>query len=264
MDIATIAGLLLAFGALMVAVLIEGGKLGGFFNVSAGIIVLGGTLGAMVVCYPFKTILGMPGVLKQAFFAMEIDPLGMMKTVIQFARKARREGILVLEEDAKRLNNEFLKTGIQLVVDGTPGELVREILETQVRSMEQRHQTGEGMFSTLGGFAPTLGILGTVMGLVHMLASLDEPGKMGPAIAAAFIATLYGVGTANLIFLPIASKLKARSQAESLAYELAIEGILSLQAGDNPRVVASKMASFLPPKLRAQFEQETAGGVGEG
>jgi len=263
MDIATIVGLLIAFGALIVGILIEGGHLGGFFNVSAGIIVLGGTTGAMIICYPLKTVLGLPAVLKQAFFSKEIDSLEMMKTIIEFARKARREGILVLEEDAKRLDNEFLKTGIQLVVDGTPADLVREILETQVRAMEQRHQTGECLFSTLGGFAPTLGILGTVMGLVHMLASLDEPGKMGPAIAAAFIATLYGVGTANLIFLPIASKLKARSQAESLSYELGIEGVLSLQAGDNPRVVASKMASFLPPALRAQFEQETAGG-GEG
>jgi len=257
MDIATLIGIALAFGALGVSVLLEGGGFGGFVNVPAIVLVIGGTLGATVLSFPMKQMVGPPGVMKHAFMFKELDAVQVMRQIVEYARKARREGILALEQEARNTDNQFLRLGIQLVVDGTPPELVREILETEVASMRKRHGVGESIFSTMGGFAPTLGILGTVMGLVNMLARLSEPGEMGHSIAAAFCATLYGVGIANLVFLPIGNKLKLRSHHEAALYELIIEGVLALQEGDNPRVVQSKMEAFLSPKDKAKLAQAT-------
>jgi chemotaxis protein MotA len=139
-------------------------------------------------------------------------------------------------------------------VDGIPSAIVREILETEIATMQDRHKVRETVFTTLGGFSPTLGIIGTVMGLISMLAKLNEPGRMGHAIAAAFIATLYGVAFANLLYLPIASKLRARTADEVVIYEMIIEGLLSIQSGENPRMVEARMLAFLPPALRAERE----------
>jgi len=250
MDLATIIGLLLAWGALLTALFMEGGKVKDLVNPSAFVLVFGGTIGATIISFSMKHILGLPAVVRNAFFCKEIEPAEIIRLMTELARKARRDGILALEEEARQVDNKFLQLGIQLVVDGTPSEVIREILETEISSMEERHKAGETIFATMGGFAPTLGIIGTVMGLIHMLASLDEPGRMGPAIAAAFIATLYGVALANLVFLPLGAKLKARTAEEAMSYEMIIEGILSLQAGDNPRMVEAKMLSYLPPKLR--------------
>ncbi len=252
MDLATILGLIIAFGALLIAITMEGGHVGGFLNVSAAIIVLGGTAGVTTIGLSFKEIIKVPGVLRQAFFGKSIDPVEVSRILVEFSRKARREGILALEEDVSAVPIPFVRRGMSLVIDGVSADLIREILETELASMQGRHRTGINVFDTMGGFAPTLGILGTVMGLVNMLANLDEPGEMGHAIAAAFLATLYGVGTANIIFLPIGNKLKAKSRKETDACEMAIEGILALQSGDSPRVVASKMQSFMPPKAPEQ------------
>lgn len=256
MDLATIIGLLLAFGAIFLSVTLEKGALSGFVNAPAFVLVMFGTLGATTICFPLKDLLKLPIVMKQAFFTKQIEPAEMMKNLLEFSRKARREGILALEDEVRKSHIPFLQRGMSLVIDGASPELVREILETELASMQARHRIGIGIFDTLGGFAPTLGILGTVMGLVNMLANLSEPGEMGHAIASAFIATLYGVGSANLIFLPIGNKLKARSHEETHAYELALEGILALQNGDSPRLVASKMQSFLSPQLREHAVQK--------
>ena len=256
MDLATVFGLIVAFAAIFLSITLEGGKMSGFVNLSAFIIVMGGTLGATAMGLSLKQITISPAVLKQAFFSKPIDSLEVMNILIAFSRRARREGILALEDDIRNVKIPFVQRGIQLVIDGTSPELVREIMETELDSMQARHRAGISVFDGLGGFAPTLGILGTVMGLVNMLANLNEPGEMGGAIAAAFIATLYGVGSANLVFLPIANKLKARSTEETSAYELALEGILSLQSGDNPLVVASKMQSFLSPNMRDKSKQK--------
>jgi chemotaxis protein MotA len=256
MDVPTILGMVLAFAALLIAIVMEGGSIGGFINISAAIIVLGGTAGATTIGLSFKEIKIAPQVMKQAFFGKPIDSLEVAGILIEFSRKARREGILALEDDVRKVPIPFIRRGMSLVIDGTSADLVREVLETELDSMQARHRTGISIFDTMGGFAPTLGILGTVMGLVNMLANLDEPGEMGHAIAAAFIATLYGVGVANLVFLPIANKLKAKSAEETHAYEMAIEGILALQSGDSPRVVTSKMQSFISPKHKEQTGQK--------
>ena len=195
--------------------------------------------------------------MKKALFENKNDLTDLTKTVVEFARKARKEGILALDRDCANIEDRFLKKGMQLIVDGTPSELVREVLETEIVAMQERHKAGETVFATAGGFAPTLGIIGTVMGLIGMLAKLSDPGKMGPAIASAFIATLYGVGLANLFLLPIGSKLKAKTTDEVVTYEMIIEGVLSIQAGDTPRIVEMKMLAFLPPHLRGRVKSDS-------
>jgi chemotaxis protein MotA len=257
MDLATIIGLLLAWGALGTALVMEGGKMADLVNPSAFILVIGGTVGATTIAFSMKQLTSVPTIVKNAFFTSEADLPQMIRIVVDFARKARKEGILALEEECRKVENKFLQTGLQLVIDGTPSEMVREILETEIVSLQERHKVGQNIFNTMGGFAPTLGIIGTVMGLVNMLGNLNQPGKMGPAIAAAFIATLYGVAFANLVFLPIGTKLKSRTSEEIIAYDMIVEGILSIQAGDNPRMVELKMMAYLPPKLRAQMTLES-------
>jgi chemotaxis protein MotA len=257
MDIATIVGLIVAFGGVIVGFIMEGGKPLSLIEPSAMVIVFGGTLGATITSFSLKHITSLPNIARQAFFAHNADRVVMVKLIVELARKARQSGILSLESEASKIDDRFMKRAIQLIVDGTPPEMVREVLETEVDAMGTRHKIGEEVFSTAGGYAPTLGVIGTVMGLVHMLENLDEPGGMGPSIAMAFIATLYGVVSANLIFLPIAAKLRARSAEERSIYDVAIEGILALQAGDNPRVVAMRMRAHLPPALAKQLDEES-------
>jgi chemotaxis protein MotA len=194
-------------------------------------------------------------VLLRAFLGKRVDSLEVMELLTDFIRRARRDGVLALDAEVQKLSNEFLRTGLQLVIDGTAQELLRDILATELRAMRARHSMGQSIFDTLGGFAPTLGIIGTVMGLVNMLASLERPEEMGRSIAGAFIATLYGVSVANLLFLPIANKLKANSEEEQAAYRLAVEGILSLQSGESPRLAAARMRPFLPPRTKQRLER---------
>lgn len=250
MDLATIIGMLLAWGALIGSLVMEGGELKALINLPAALLVFGGTVGAATVSFRMSQIMGLPGVLAQAFREKTYDLAEVIAMMVGFAEKARREGLLTLEEEAREINDPFLQRGMRLAIDGTEPELVREILTTELHFLQARHKTGESIFTTMGGFAPTLGIIGTVMGLIHMLANLSDPAKMGPLIAGAFIATLYGVSSANLIFLPIGNKLKARSAEEVVVREIMMEGILAIQAGDNPRIVEEKLKAFLAPKLR--------------
>lgn len=259
MDLATIIGLILGWGGLALGVILEGkfapkGFAGGFsayFNPAALVIIIFGTFGATIISFSLKQSKDFLRITLQAFKSKAIDAGSVISTLVSFAEKARREGLLVLEDDAAKLQDPFLKKGIQLVVDGTDMELVRNILETELAFLEERHKIGEGIFMSLGGFAPTLGIIGTVMGLVHVIgAGIENTEKLAAGIAVAFLATFYGISFANLIFLPIANKLKMNSAAEILLREVMIEGILSIQAGDNPRIVEEKLKAFLPPALR--------------
>jgi chemotaxis protein MotA len=250
MDLATLSGLLIAWGALMGSLLMEGSDPRALINVPAALLVFGGTLGAATISFRLNQIMGLPDILKKAFSTKEQDLPAAIALLVGFAERARRDGLLSLEDAAMHSDDEFLKRGIRLVVDGTDPEMVREILSTEIHFLQTRHKVGESIFNTMGGFAPTLGIIGTVMGLIRMLANLSDPGKMGPLISGAFIATLYGVSSANLIFLPIGNKLKSRTAEEVLVREVMIEGILAIQAGDNPRIVEDKLKAFLAPKLR--------------
>ncbi len=268
-DLSTILGLVIGWGSLVVALMMEtGGNIQHalmFFQLSAFLIVFGGTLGATMVSYPFSVMSTSVAVLKQSFLKKEMNPADVIQTLVGFATKARREGLLGLEDEIANVDDSFLKKGIQLVVDGTDIELVRSILETDLSFLETRHKLGEGIYGTMGGFSPTLGIIGTVMGLVNALSQIESAAKVAHSIAVAFIATFYGIAFANLIFLPIAFKLKAKSAEEVLVREVMIEGILSISAGDNPRIVEEKLKAFLSPKEQeakaAEGEEEGGGGA---
>lgn len=250
MDLATIIGFVLAWGAFFGSVVMEGGDLKAMINPSAMVLVFGGTIGASMMSFPLSAMISLPTIVKNAFVGKKEDLTHVIKTLVGFAERARREGLLALEDEAKNIDDPFLQKGIQLAIDGTDPELVREIMQTEIAFLSARHHTGANLFATMGGFAPTLGVIGTVAGLVHMLANLSDPGSMGPSIAAAFIATLYGVSSANLLFLPLSNKLKHASTEEVLAREMTMEGILAIQSGDNPRIVEEKLKAFLSPKLR--------------
>jgi chemotaxis protein MotA len=258
-DLGSVIGIILAFGALIGAVLMEGGSLRALLNPSAAVIVFGGTFGATLLSMPLRTTLGAAGLLKHVLRASSLSRAEVITTVAGFATTARKQGLLSLEAELATVADPFIRKGIELVVDGTDSEMIREIMETEIACQADRHKDGAKLFTTLGGLAPTLGVTGTVMGLVNMMAEISDPGKMGPAIASAFLATLYGVGSANLLFLPIAAKLAARSQAERGVREMVLEGLLALQAGETPIAIQQRLQSYLEPKARARAASEAGG-----
>ncbi|WP_026962714.1 flagellar motor protein [Alicyclobacillus herbarius] len=261
MDIATLIGLVLAIGSLILAFVTDGGALSALAQAPAALIVFGGTIGATLTSVSLREFLSVGKQLKIAFFQRRQDPLQVIEDLAELATLARREGILALEERLEDYDDEFLKRGLQLVVDGVDPELVKSMLETELAYLEERHAAGAGIFETAGGYAPTMGIIGTVMGLVHVLSGLQDVDKLGPQIATAFTATLYGVASANILWLPIASKLKRRSAEEVLLRELILEGILSIQAGENPNILRQKLKAFLAPKDRTGRKEDKAGEV---
>ncbi|MCS7172050.1 MAG: flagellar motor protein [Armatimonadetes bacterium] len=258
MDLATLLGLVVGWASVGAGAILKGGKPEYYISIPAFLLVFGGTLGATMVSYSLKQILDLPRVTLRAFFHRPPDVLGTMNRLIRFADRARREGLLSLEGELREGDDPFLTKGVRLVVDGTDSAVVREILETEIELMEERHRVGEGIYSTMAGFAPTLGIIGTVISLINMMQKLDDPSKLGHMLAAAFIATLYGVALANLVFLPLSNKLRARSQEEALLRQIVTEGVLAIQAGENPRLVEEKLRAFLPPALRAKVGREAA------
>lgn len=250
MDKSTLPGLVIGIGALLLSVILEGGQISSLLNVPAAVLVFGGTIGAAMVSFPLQSILGLPNCFKQAIMDRPLDPSAVVETFVKLADKARREGLLALEQEADALD-PFSRKGVLLVVDGSDPTFVREVLETEVAAMEQRHKAGYGLLEAMGGYAPTMGIIGTVMGLVNVLSRLEDPSELGHSIAVAFIATLYGVASANILWLPIASKLKQKSANEAWLRELTIEAVLSVQAGDNPRMVREKLEAQLAPRQRS-------------
>ena len=255
MDLATIVGL--ALGTIMVLFgILTGGSLGLFINIPSALIVLGGTLGAVMISFPLKDMLGLMGVIKNAFFAKEEPVHEVIGLLVKFAERARREGILALEKQMEEVSDTFLKNGIQLAVDGTEPELLKEIMETELVYLEQRHKKGKSMMDAFAALAPAWGMIGTLVGLILMLAKLDDPDALGPGMAVALITTLYGSLLANLVFTPLGGKLDAKSKAEVLVRELMIMGILSIQSGDNPRIVEQKLNSFIAPNMRKLKEEK--------
>lgn len=256
MDLSTIIGIILGFGMLIAGFLLEGGHFGSLLEFTAAMIVLGGTAGAVMVSFSMDDIKQIPKLIKIASIEKKYQVNELITTLCGFAEKARREGLLCLERETASIDDDFVRQGIQLVVDGTDPALVRDILETQIDFTDQRHRTGADMFEAAGGFSPTMGIIGTVMGLVHVLGNLSDPEALGPSIAVAFIATLYGVAFANVVYLPLAHKLKLKSKRERFMREIALEGILSIQAGDNPSIVREKLRAFLAEKVRQEEVNE--------
>jgi chemotaxis protein MotA len=261
MKAASAIGIAAAIIGLLVGATMEGTQVPSFINIPAMLIVFPGTFGATLASTSMEAMKSIPMLYKKAFSAAKPDLSAQLELLVGFAERARREGLLALDEEVAEIEDEFTKKGLQLVVDGTDPDLVREILENEIDGMAARHHAMAVPFEKAGGFAPTLGIIGTVMGLVHVLQNLSQPATLGPAISGAFIATLYGVASANLVFLPIGNKLKGMSAEEAELRTMTLEGILSIQAGDNPRVVADKLLSFIPPAEREQ-EGEAESGAG--
>jgi len=267
LDFATIIGLAIAFGAVAVSAFI--GKVDVsilFRQYEAFILVFGGTLGATMISFPMRTFLNSmkTGVIV-AFKKPQYNEREIVARLVSFAEKARREGLLALEQETTDLNDDFLRKGVQLVIDGRDTDIIRQILETEVSFVRERRAKAEAVFTTMGGYSPTLGIIGTVLGLIAMLKGLGSmgsgggTGSIGIATAQAFVATFYGILLANLLWLPIAGKIKERNSQLTLLREIMIEGILSIQAGDNPRLVEEKLHAFLDPDDLKKVDEEDDG-----
>jgi chemotaxis protein MotA len=251
MDRASVIGLVSGI-ALLAWAMMSGSGLSTFWDFNSVLITIGGTLADTLMSYHLDTIVDVMKIARNAFAEEEHNLPETINTIVQFADKARREGLLALDEDADALEDPFLQKGIRLVVDGTTPELVKSILETELIFITQRHKTGQSVFETMGTFAPAFGMLGTLIGLIQMLVHLDSPEAVGPGMATALVTTFYGSLLANLVCLPIANKLKNKSAQEVYVKEAIIEGVLSIQSGDNPRIVQEKLKSFLPPKDREE------------
>jgi len=249
LDIATVIGLVAAFG-LVVGSILMGGGLGAFINYPSLLIVVGGTIGATLINYPLKEVIGIAGIIKNAFLHKAKPSNELINTMVDFAGKARRDGILALQSVAQEVGDPFIEKGIQMAVDGQEMESIETILSTEIEYVKNRHKQGAEIMVTMGTFAPAMGLIGTLIGLVQMLQNMDDPSSIGPAMAVALLTTFYGAIMANMVFLPIAGKLKARSSEEVLIKELTLEGIISIASGDNPRIMEQKLHTYLSPKLR--------------
>ena len=253
-------GLGIAFAMLALGDIMGGGSPLHLFNLSAALVVLGGTLGATIASTSVEQFKQVPGLYKKALMDGPPDYRAELDRIVAFAEKARREGLLALDAEVGEIEDPFLRKGMQLVVDGTDPEIVREILEAELEGMAARHKAGADHFKQAGGFAPTIGILGTTMHLVLILKSLDSPETLGPMIAAAFIATLYGIGSANVVFYPIANRLGVLSREEQQIRTMIIEGVMAVQAGENPRIISDRLLTFLPPGDRDKDAKSTDDG----
>ena len=238
---------------MLVAFTMEGGSLASLWQITAFTIVIGGTIGAALISFPLKECANIPRLMAMTFQKNALEPQHLIPQLVRYAEKARKEGLLALEADVADAGDEFLQKGMQMVSDGIDLNTVREMLETELSFIASRHAAAFGVLEAMGGYAPTMGIIGTVMGLISVLANLDDPNNLGPAIAVAFVATLYGVWTANLMWLPLGMKLKRKSEEEILVRELMLAGVLSIQAGDNPQIVEEKLKSYLSPTMRRQI-----------
>jgi chemotaxis protein MotA len=261
-DIATVLGIVSGVVLFLWAIMIDG-SLNDFIDTPSILIVLGGTAAGTLISYPLNRVLDVIKILKVVFTKKIIDAAEIIKIIVELAETARREGLLALEDAALQIDDQFLQKGILLVVDGTDPELVRSILETELSFLEERHKSGQSIFETMGALAPAFGMIGTLVGLIQMLKNLDSPEAIGPGMAVALITTFYGALLANLVFIPIAGKLSVRSSEEVLLKEVMIEGMLSIQAGENPRIIEEKLKAFLSPNIRKAMEKTSERETGD-
>jgi chemotaxis protein MotA len=254
LDIATIVGIVTAFGLIVWSILL-GGSLSGFIDPPSVAVVVGGTMGALLISFPLPKFLSMINIFKKTFLFTLEEPNVVIGKMVGYAERARREGMLALEEDSENETDEFLRKGLRLAVDGTDPQLLEKILETDVEQIENRHSEGAKILSTGGTFAPAFGMIGTLIGLVNMLSSLEDPTQIGAGMATALITTFYGAVLANSFFLPLSSKLETRSNEEMVIKNMIIEGIMAIQSGDSPRIVEEKLKSFLSPTMRRKLDE---------
>ena len=252
MDIATILGIVIALGSIIGGQVLEGGHVGSIMQLTAFIIVIGGTFGAICIQNPLPVVIKAFGALTIAISGSHIDNIGTIKLILELANISRKQGLLALEGKLKTITDPFMKKGVQLIVDGTEPKAVIEILEIEVEHHEEQGVIAAKVWEAAGGYAPTVGIIGAVLGLIHVMENLADPSKLGGGIAVAFVATVYGVGAANLFFLPLANKIKLKLKEEAGSRNLMIMGLAGLAQGENPRLLQEKLEGFLPHHERTK------------
>ncbi len=261
MDIATILGLAIALAALLVALLLPeympekpytgNEKVDALLDIPSIAVVFGGSVAAVLICFPMNKFLGIIMVMKNCFFNTPENVSRIIEQLVSLAEVARREGLLALESKLDEVDHPFVQMGIQLAIDGSPPEVIEDLLRTEISALSTRHMEGIAVIDQMGRFAPAFGMIGTLIGLILMLGSLGEnPEGVGEGMAVALITTLYGAIIANAVFLPFAEKLRTLNKQELMAKEIILRGILSIQSGENPRIIDQKLQTFLPPKSR--------------
>ena len=257
MDIATLIGILVSFGLVIIAILV-GGDGSWFVNGPSLMIVCSGTMGATLLAYPLGDVLGVFRVVKNVFMHKSQVVSELIPLISEFAKKARQEGILSFESQLDKIEDPFLVEGIQMAIDGMESSAIEDVMTTEIIYLEERHRLGSEIFSTMGRFAPAVGMLGTIIGLVQMLMQMEDPSQIGAPMAVALLTTFYGTLLANLVFLPIAGKLKTRSKQELLVKQMVLQGVISIQSGDNHRIVEQKLKAFIAPRARIGTNADAA------
>lgn len=250
MDLATILGIVIALGFILAGQAIEGGSILDILQPTAGMIVFGGTLGATMIGFPMSVIKQAAADFLHVIKEEKIEPNAVIDEVIKFTNKARREGIISLEKDAAGIKDEFFRKAIMMAVDGSEPKELRQTMEVELQYMEERGEHSAKVYEAAGGYAPTIGIIGAVLGLIVVMQHLDNIEEVGKGIAVAFVATIYGVGAANILFLPAANKLKAKHRKKMIIKEMMLEGTLGILEGQNPRLIEGKLTSFLDEELQ--------------
>ncbi|MFO8006460.1 MAG: motility protein A [Candidatus Brocadiia bacterium] len=249
MDVATLLGAVSGFVLIAIAIFLGGGA-GAFLNIPAMLITVGGTACATLVHFPLAEVLRIVSVVKRTF-AVNIPPAeSVIERMSDFARTARRDGVLALEDTMRSLNDDFLAKGLQLLIDGTESDQIREVMLIELNTLQRRNRLGASILSFMGDASPAFGMIGTLIGLVQMLRQLDDPSKIGVGMATALLTTFYGALLANLLFIPLAGKLRTRSKEEETIRQMMIEGLTAIQAGVNPSVLEDRLTSFLAPGRR--------------
>jgi len=255
-DISTVLGFVVGIACVIISLFSSGGTLGDFYDPTSVFCVIGGTFASLLIAYPMPKFLEGIKTIKYAFKKQELDPTDIIKKINDLALSARKEGLLALEEIAQSMDDPFLQKGVLLIVDGTDAELLRSILETEIAFVENRHKDNQKVWETMADLGPAWGMIGTLIGLIVMLGALNDPSTLGPKMAVALVTTFYGSIIANFIATPIANKLKLNSNDEILHKQVMVEGLLSIQAGENPRVIEEKLKAFLAPGIRRTFDNQ--------
>ncbi len=245
MDKISVLGLLIGIAAIIGGQLMEGGHVGSLSQPTALLIVLGGTMGAVMLQSPYATFVRGVRMVSWVWYPPVVDNLRMIKQISNWSQVSRREGLLALEGVINQLKDEFSRKGLQLLVDGAEPERLREVLEVEISTFENEMKLSARIWEAAGGYSPTIGILGAVMGLIHVMENLSDPSKLGAGIAVAFVATIYGVGLANLVFLPMANKLKAHINRLVVQREMVVDGLVGIANGDNPRIIESRLQGYI-------------------
>jgi chemotaxis protein MotA len=258
MDIFAIVGSFFGIICILSGYVIEEGVLANLIKPSPLLIVIGGTIGCTLLTFPISELKKIPAALKTVYTNKSFDEVAIINQLSELSEKARKEGLLSLEQDAQSSENDLIKKGLALVVDGIETEVIKDILIRETILHESTYESGAKIFEAMGGFSPTMGVLGTVMGMIAILANISDPAALGPKISTAFIATMLGVGLANLLYLPLAGRIKAKMEREKMINDLVIEGLLSIQAGENPRIIKEKLCLSLLEKMSGKADPKEA------